>query len=236
MATVLWAFAAAGIEATELFNAAARRALQQQRLAHWSPRSLTSAAWAYAKLKVRASTLFDAIDVAAAGRLDEFSARELVQLLWAFARSGVSAPSLFAQAAQCATRSLADYSPAELTTLAWAFHKAALSSPRFFDALAASLVARAFAGFDQELLSSCLHSLAWLGVAEPALYKAAAVAAAKVIGDFTPQQLARTVWAFAVADARACDECLDVLRRARARLTATMTRLDETHTGQHKRT
>ena len=70
-----------------------------------------------------------------------------------------------------------------------------------------------------ELLSNFLHSLASVGATDAQFFDAAAVAALPTLLDFDPHQLARIVWAFALADCRTL-ACAELVQRCHERFTS----------------
>ena len=155
------------------------------RLAEFTPRELSTVAWAFAKSQPRASAteqpaaevqqLFDAIAEEAPRRLSGFTPQGLSNLAWAYASTGRAPPKLFSALAAHAAERADDLNCQEIANLGWAFAAVARPAPALFGALAAA--------------------------ARPRL-------SAATLDGFATRELAMLGWAFAVVDDAEAGEVL----------------------------
>ena len=108
--------------------AAAQAALQaamQRGLPGFKPQEVANMVWAFAKARVQAKVLYNAVaKIAVQEGLAGFTPQNLSNTAWAFATSGVRAEQLFVAVAEVAMRGgLINFKPQELSNMVWAFRQ-----------------------------------------------------------------------------------------------------------------
>ncbi|KAJ1637679.1 hypothetical protein T492DRAFT_950140 [Pavlovales sp. CCMP2436] len=199
-ANMMWAYATAGVEADQLFRAVA--VTVQPSLRDFTPQGLANLAWAFAKTGTpSAQLLLETIAVVFPPRLPDLGARDIAMLVWAFSKYGVHSEAVERayRAVECELeeRQLSSFSHVELANTAWAFATARVFAPALFQRIATEVVHRA-AHFEPQTLANVAWSLARSRTPAPAAF--AAICAAVECwppSDFSPQNHASLLWAFA---------------------------------------
>ena len=176
LANVAHAFAKAGMNGTGPW-ASVWDALPEvvcRSLSDFNPQALSNTAWAFAKSRLAAPALFDAISAEAVRRrLGGFKEQELSNTAWAFATAGHESPELFkAISAEAVRRRLGGFNEQNLSNTAWAFATAGYASPELFNAISAEAVRRRLGGFNEQELSNTAWAFAKAGHASSALFGA----------------------------------------------------------------
>lgn len=174
-----------------------------------SARSLTSIAWATAKLKLGHAQLRTALTSQASlqvahGGLDAFG---IANVAWALAtlssaeraESTDAAGGLLDALAEAAAPTIDGFKPQELCNLLWAFTTLRRPHAALFDAAAISAEAR-IDGFSAQGLSQTLWSFAKLGLKKPSLFLAAAKAALPRLRTYDAQSVSTLAWSFGAAE------------------------------------
>ena len=123
-------------------------------------------------------------------------------MAWAYATAKHADPALFAAIASTAARQVEAFAPQDHANLCWAFATAGEPAPALFAAVSKSLEATPskFAAFKPQNLASLAWSFSKAGVRAPGLFAEIAAAATNNIDAFAARHLAKTAWAFSVAE------------------------------------
>eukprot|EP00041_Stephanoeca_diplocostata_P009244 m.140915 g.140915 ORF g.140915 m.140915 type:complete len:1237 (+) comp17665_c0_seq17:163-3873(+) len=154
----------------------------------FSEQELTNMAWAFAKLEVFDTRFFAPFQAAISTRASELTAQGLANGAWALAALHGSNSAATDDAGL--TTSNKSSSSRDISTVA-------ADTVR---CLATAAVQRATTGFDTpQNVCSCLHSLALLGVSDPAVFKACGTAAVVQMNSFSASDVATLFVAFGKA-------------------------------------
>ena len=173
-------------------------------------RTLTSIAWAVAKLHIRQQKLREAIAARSAALLNakQFDAYGVSIVAWAiatlFSADAAEAddtvasphPELLSQLATSACSTPEAFRPQEATNLLWAFATLRVRHARLFEVMGESVTHR-IGEFTPQGLSTTVWACAKLGLAKHALFLAAAASALPRLSSFDTQSIATIAWAFA---------------------------------------
>ena len=188
---------------------------------HVTARSLTSIAWASAKLQLDDAGLWAAVSASAASLLPSLDAYALANVAWALATVRRVAPeadgALLEALAEAALVRLGEFKPQELCNLLWAFATLKRRHRALFEAASAAAARFCGAGFTAQGLSQTVWAFAKLGLAKHALLVAAAAAAKPRAAQYDPQSLATLAWAFANLEVEHAPLIGAVSAQARAR-------------------
>ncbi|EFJ52872.1 hypothetical protein VOLCADRAFT_86282 [Volvox carteri f. nagariensis] len=207
-ANVVWALGSMGSrEHTELLHAAAVQ-LQAQggaKLFAAPPQELSNLALGLAKLGYREVSLWGAIIAAGKARLHEFKPQELHNMAWAVAAASQDR-SMISAAVQTALPQLRRFNASGLSNLLWACATAQCHCEELFDGAAAALMALPPHEMNCQDVANTAWACAKLQHNHPELMAHLArlvLAAAEAPGatglrGANTQELANTLWAFAV--------------------------------------
>ena len=188
---------------------------------HVTARSLTSIAWASAKLQLDDAGLWAAVSASAASLLPSLDAYALANVAWALATVRRVAPeadgALLEALAEAALARLGEFKPQELCNLLWAFATLKRRHRALFEAASVAAARFCGAGFTAQGLSQTVWAFAKLGLAKHALLVAAAAAAKPRAAQYDPQSLATLAWAFANLEVEHAPLIGAVSAQARAR-------------------
>jgi hypothetical protein len=210
VSNIAHAFAKAGLLGTgpwervwEALPEAVRRSLGD-----FDPQALSNTAWAFAKSRLTAPELFNAISAEVVRRGLGGNEQALSNTAWAFATASYASPELFKSiSAEAVRRGLGGFNEQALSNTAWAFATAGHSSPELFAAISAEAVRRQLGGFNEQNLSNTAWAFATVGHASPQLFAAiSAEVVRRRMGGFNAQNISNTAWAFAVLDLPSADE------------------------------
>ena len=222
-ATALHSLAKQGATASARVRAAGRAHRVRAALgrAPRDARSLTSIAWASAKLQLDDAGLWAAVSASAASLLPSLDAYALANVAWALATVRRVAPeadgALLEALAEAALVRLGEFKPQELCNLLWAFATLKRRHRALFEAASAAAARFCGAGFTAQGLSQTVWAFAKLGLAKHALLVAAAAAAKPRAAQYDPQSLATLAWAFANLEVEHAPLIGAVSAQARAR-------------------
>lgn len=205
---VAFAYTSAGIEVRGVFEALKDAILTRKSLqrSDYPTFILANVAWAFAKARFDAPTVFDAVAGVAKPRLHAFHAQELSKIAWAFAMARVEARPVrpFLEAlADAAVAQLWSFTPRDLATTAWALALARIDAPRFFEAAAVAAVPR-LGSFTPQDLANTAAAFAQRGVEarsflEVSFLEAIAGVVLSQVTSFDTTSLADVARAFATA-------------------------------------
>ena len=142
LANIAWAFATAGRDAPELFEALAMEA--STRIGSFLPQELSNTAWAFATAGQRATALFDTLASECVRRVAEFNSQELANTVWAFASAQHKSPELFSAIARESRDRLGEFTSQELAITARSFATLATANKRESKELFAGLAVEVY--------------------------------------------------------------------------------------------
>ena len=214
-ANLLWAFATAGAEAPQLFEAVDRHLQSHQGLLdEFKPQELSNILWAFAKSSSEAPQLFEAVYAhlqSNPGLLDDFKPQGFSNLLWAFATAGAEAPQLF-EAVYAHLQShqglLHEFKPQGFSNLLWAFATAGAEAPQLFEAVDRHLQSHQglLHEFKPQELSNTLWAFAKSSAEAPQLFEAVYAHLQSnpgLLDEFKPQGFSNLLWAYATVEEKA---------------------------------
>ena len=215
IANLLWAYATAGAEAPQLFEAVDNHLQSNPGLLdEFKPQGFSNTLWAFAKSSAEAPQLFTAVErhiQSHQGLLDEFKPQQLSNLLWAFAKSSSDAPQLF-EAVYAHLQShrglLDEFNPQNFSNLLWAYATAQAKAPKLFEAVYAHLQANPglLGDFTPQGFSNLLWAYATAGEKAPKLFEAVYAhlqANPGLLKGFQPQGFSMLLWAYATDEEKA---------------------------------
>ena len=137
-ANVAWAFAAADVNAPELFDSIAETALTQGE--RFNSQDLANLAQAFSNARRVSPKLFDFIAKTCLQRgLGAFNSQDLANTAFAFGTAGHASRELFDAIGEAAPRSIGSFTGQGLANTLWAYCVLGVDAPAFFTAAAEAL-------------------------------------------------------------------------------------------------
>eukprot|EP00928_Gymnodinium_smaydae_P006196 TRINITY_DN12164_c0_g1_i2.p2 TRINITY_DN12164_c0_g1~~TRINITY_DN12164_c0_g1_i2.p2 ORF type:complete len:490 (-),score=130.11 TRINITY_DN12164_c0_g1_i2:90-1559(-) len=167
------------------------------------PYELSNMIWAYAKLSMGRSSLFEAVSSRMARRTrGSFGLQCLSMIVWSFATAKYRDPVLFTDIASEITATASLTKPQEVANTVWAYAKTRCPDVALFGSLADTVIKDEMLWhFKPQELANTLWAFATIGYHHSGLFSKAAVVTMKARYQLSPQNIANILWAYAKLEA-----------------------------------